>query len=1142
MAVVNGTKGDDTIFVDGGNDVVKAGNGNDWIYAGAGNDVITGGKGSNIIDFNTIKLPFEQEAKPMGHDVVNLTSGEQVLLDCSSKADVRSIDMVGKDVVITFNDEESITLKNFASKDVVGSKGKVELSLANDRLIDVKSYLFEAGAFSKKGAYTGKWLSEVIDASDIETAYDKKSIKGVSVKAGAGEDEITGSKFNDTLYGGNDNDLVKGGEGADKLYGDKGNDSLYGGVGKDSLYGGDGDDEIVSGEWANPDDEYDYTVIDVNDNLLDGGKGNDWLNAGSGNDTLKGADGDDTLFAGEGNNLIDGGKGDDWLLAGAGTSTLKGGAGVDLLESDNNGTNNLLYAGAGDDSIEARGTGDIAYGEDGNDQIDLFNNTKKTAFGGKGNDYISIEKGQATVYGEAGNDTIRGGKESASDIVIAKNGGNDVYINRGADGDTLVFDKITASALTFKEVTHIRPNRTWVWNSEINDYVLKIEDVERHELIIEYGKNQSVVVEDYYKDGSKASTSDIYVQTKDGGKVLLSDLLAAELGSSKSDIIVTDKDLVYAYEGNDNVTATAKDAVVYGGTGNDKLYCSENSVALYGEAGNDFLEGGTGDDSLYGGVGKDTIYGGDGDDEIYGSYFENDEIEGFVADNSANYLDGGRGNDWIYGSSKNDTIYGGDGNDAVWTFGGSDKVYGGEGNDSLVSEHSGSKNKLYGENGNDYIEIKMANDTAFGGAGDDLINLEIIGKQVAYGGDGNDTLSIVKGDATVYGEAGDDSINGGREKASNIVFASGDGNDIYLNRGADDVLVFDKIASSDLSYTKSDNNLIIKYVEGSSVTVKDYFNYSDVNLYIKTKNGKELLSEALDSYITDLKTNTPEGAIAGTIGNDEFSAVKESAVVYGYNGDDTFTVSNDWAARGEEAGKTTTVTFDGGAGNDTFKFGYGTYDVNVSGGAGADVFDFTGSWPHDVWIEEEKQIATGANITISDISADDKVIFSQYTANHMAGEGVYVNNSADGYAKYSMFFDVTVDENGKGSADLSNIMFSLKDESTVASKWNDELGLLNTSFVLQTEDGTGSVLDAKFFVRDESDNDVEYKFNEAVINQITEKVASWLSTETEYGSVMEAIADGNKDVLAQFVNAVKPYDQGFGTESYVGEDILVPVV
>ena len=193
-------------------------------------------------------------------------------------------------------------------------------------------------------------------------------------------------------------------------------------------------------------------------------------------------------------------------------------------------------------------------------------------------------------------------------------------------------------------------------------------------------------------------------------------------------------------------------------------------------------------------------------------------------------------------------------------------------------------------------------------------------------------------------------------------------------------------------------------------------------------------------------------------------------------------------------------------------------------------------------MEEEKQIATGANITISDISADDKVIFSQYTANHMSGEGVYVNDSADGYAKYSMFFDVTVDENGKGSADLSKIMFSLKDESTVASKWNDELGLLNTSFVLQTEDGTGSVLDAKFFVRDESGNDVEYKFNETVINQITEKVASWLSTETDYSSVMEAIADGNKDVLAQFVNAVKPYDQGFGTESYVGEDILVPVV
>ena len=845
---VNGTKLDDNIFIDAGDDTIKAGNGNDTIYAGGGNDVITGGKGDNVITLTNI---IDSKAG-FGNDIVNLTKGENLVIDCKDYSTLLDVKIDGKNIVLTFSDSESVTLKNFASKDVVGSNGSVKLKLKDvAELVDLKDFVFAGGEFNKKGVYSGKWLSEVIDASDITTAFDKKGVKGVTVKAGAGDDEVTGSKFNDTItggvgnnvinidlnkdfgndtivltknenleinitgaaqygasflkqystsvdgkdfivkfysdveqttelgsirlkdfasknvvgengsvviridelktkfdltdeiftingvndsvskmllysndegitswvnkgtingtrlgedfwaadietaydkkgtkgvtinagggddratgskfndkinggdgddslegYGGNDtlyggkgndylcadagddklygeagedtlyggtgndtlyggdgndeiyagkdndfvyggkgDDLLKGGDGTDKLYGDKGNDSLYGGVGKDSLYGGDGDDEIVSGEWAKPNDEYDYTVVDDSDNLLDGGKGHDWLNAGAGNDTLKGGDGNDTLFAGDGNNLLDGGKGEDWLLAGAGTSTLKGGAGVDLLESDDKGTNNLLYAGAGDDSIEARGTGDIAYGEDGNDQINLYNDSKKTAYGGKGNDFISIQNGQATVYGEAGNDTIQGGKTSASDIVFAKGGGNDVYINRGAIGDTLVFDNISASALSFKEVTHNRPNRTWVWSDEVNDYVLKVEDVERHELIIEYGKNQSVIVEDYYKDGSQASTADIYIETKDGGKVLLSDLLTASangtLGTSKADKIETSSGGLYiTSDGNDTISVSGANATIYAGAGKDTITATGADSVVYGGKGNDVI-------------------------------------------------------------------------------------------------------------------------------------------------------------------------------------------------------------------------------------------------------------------------------------------------------------------------------------------------------------------------------------------------------------------------------------------------------------------------------------------------------------------------------------------------------------------------
>ena len=112
MAVINGTKGNDTIFIDTGNDTIKSGNGNDYIWAGSGNDVITGGKDSNIIDFNP--LPIPGFSANFGHDVVNLTKNEKLTLDCSSKDNFKA-EIVGKDVVITFenNTEDSIRLKNF---------------------------------------------------------------------------------------------------------------------------------------------------------------------------------------------------------------------------------------------------------------------------------------------------------------------------------------------------------------------------------------------------------------------------------------------------------------------------------------------------------------------------------------------------------------------------------------------------------------------------------------------------------------------------------------------------------------------------------------------------------------------------------------------------------------------------------------------------------------------------------------------------------------------------------------------------------------------------------------------------------------------------------------------------------------------
>ena len=109
---VNGTKGDDNIFIDAGNDTINAGNGNDTIYAGGGNDVITGGKGDTTVTLDN----FINPSQGFGSDIVNLTKGENLTIDCRTYSAFKA-NIVGKDVVLSFGTNgESVTLKNFASK------------------------------------------------------------------------------------------------------------------------------------------------------------------------------------------------------------------------------------------------------------------------------------------------------------------------------------------------------------------------------------------------------------------------------------------------------------------------------------------------------------------------------------------------------------------------------------------------------------------------------------------------------------------------------------------------------------------------------------------------------------------------------------------------------------------------------------------------------------------------------------------------------------------------------------------------------------------------------------------------------------------------------------------------------------------
>jgi len=146
----------------------------------------------------------------------------------------------------------------------------------------------------------GSHEAEEIDGSDGVFAIaapllaDAASANGITVVAGNGNDEVTGTDLGDDIRGGGDDDLVWGGKGNDILQGGTGRDALIGGDGADQLIGGEGDDvlvagELVAGEETNP------NAIDI----FDGGAGADSFvfgTTGQGEIVLQGGSSEDRLY------------------------------------------------------------------------------------------------------------------------------------------------------------------------------------------------------------------------------------------------------------------------------------------------------------------------------------------------------------------------------------------------------------------------------------------------------------------------------------------------------------------------------------------------------------------------------------------------------------------------------------------------------------------------------------------------------------------------------------------------------------------------------------------------------------------------------------------------------------------------------
>jgi Ca2+-binding RTX toxin-like protein len=272
--------------------------------------------------------------------------------------------------------------------------------------------------------------------------------------------------------------------------------------------------------------------------------------------------------------------------------------------------------------------------------------------------------------------------------------------------------------------------------------------------------------------------------------------LATLIGGTGNDTFVVDNiaDVVQAQAGGTNTIQTSVSYTASAnvkkltGTGSGNLTLTGNALAntITANSGNDTLVAGSGVATLVGGVGNDTFVVNNTADVVQAqsgavlntilssvSYTASANVQDLFLTGTANLTaTGNSGNDLIIANSGNDTLIGGAGTNVL---------EGGAGADTL-KELTG-KGALLGGAGNDTITGGTGVDFIDGGSGNDAIHLGAATDVVAFNaGGGNDTLVAGTGVANVL------SLGGGIAY-SNLTFSKS-GNNLVLRTGGTDSITF----------------------------------------------------------------------------------------------------------------------------------------------------------------------------------------------------------------------------------------------------------------------------------------------------------------------------------------------------------------
>ena len=461
-------------------------------------------------------------------------------------------------------------------------------------------------------------------------------------------------------------------------------------------------------------------------------------------------DGNDTINAGAGPDLIHGGDGDDNINAGTGNDVLDGGLGADVLDGGQ-GIDTATYynAATGVTASLDTGLGVINTGEAAGDTYVNIENLTGSNF-----DDILIGDAQKNVLlGGTGNDKLVGR-------------GNGDVLNGGDGNDTASYE-YAVSAVTVSLAIN-----TGTQGEADGDALISIEN------LIGGAGNDTFIsglgVQANAYDGRAGIDTVSYAASTSGIVATLTTGLVPQTNDAAGDSFTNIENLVGSNQ-DDTLIGDGANNTLNGGTGND---------IVEGMAGADILIGGNGNDTAsyeHAALGVvaslNTVFtvgpvvtqtnDAAGDtfssiENLRGSNF-NDTL---IGDNGANILTGNDGDDILEGMEGSDTLIGGNGNDtasyahaitgvaASLTAG----LAGFSSSGDAASDTYISIENMAGSNYNDILIGDVNNNVLNGGDGDDILE-GMGGADSLIGGAGSNTASYEHSATAVFASLIDPSLN-----------------------------------------------------------------------------------------------------------------------------------------------------------------------------------------------------------------------------------------------------------------------------------------------------------------------------------------------------------------------------------------------